>query len=65
MRKNVAGQSFFFKAHSAVDGSPVTVGVTGTVAKGAAADGAITGTLTHLGGGKWRCDPSQADTNGD
>lgn len=63
--KNTAGQSFFFELLTSA-GAPVTSGaVTGYVTKDAAAQGALAGTVTHVGHGQYRVDLTQADTNGD
>jgi len=65
MVKNVSGQFFFFEILDS-SGDPVTSGiVTGLVTKDGGAQGAIGGTITHLGSGQYRCNLSQADTNGD
>jgi hypothetical protein len=63
--KNAAGQSFFFELLTAA-GAPVTSGaVTGYVTKDVAAQGALAGTITHVGNGQYRVDLTQADTNAD
>jgi hypothetical protein len=61
--RNVAGQRFFIELLTAA-GVAITTGVvTGLVAKDAAAQGALAGTVTHVGGGQYRVDLAQADTN--
>jgi hypothetical protein len=63
--KNVAGQSFFFELLTIL-GAAVTSGtVTGYVTKDAGVQGALAGTITHVGNGQYRVDLTQADTNAD
>ena len=63
--KNASGQQFFFELLTSA-GVPVTSGtVTGYVTKDSAAQGALTGTITHVGNGQYRVDLTQADTNAD
>lgn len=61
--RNVANQLFFIELLTAA-GVAITTGVvTGYVTKDAAAQGALAGAITHVGGGQYRIDPTQADTN--
>ena len=61
--KNTSGQSFFFELLTSA-GAPVTSGtVTGYVTKDAGAQGALGGSVTHVGNGQYRVDLTQADTN--
>ena len=61
--RNVASQTLFFELLTAA-GVAVTTGVvTGYVTKDADAQGALAGTITHVGGGQYRVDLAQADTN--
>jgi len=66
LRQNVAGQRVFFVLINATTGAGLT-GATVTVNRGidGGAQAAATGTVTELGLGQYRFDPSQADTNGD
>ena len=66
MLKNTAGQRFFFGLVAAADGTALT-GATVTVKRAldGAAQASATGTVTELGGGQYRFNPSQADTNAD
>ncbi len=63
--KNVAGQSFFFELLTAAGAAVTTGAVTGYVTKDDAAQGALAGTVTHVGNGQYRCALTQADTNAD
>lgn len=67
MRKNVAGQLFFFQAITTADGTAFSGTVAGTVAKDEGNAGAMTGSVALVTGGSglYRAAPSQADTNGD
>ena len=66
LRRNIAGQRVFFGMVNATTGGPLA-GATVTINRGldGAAQAAVTGTVTELGGGQYRFDPSQADTDGD
>ena len=65
LRRNVAGQHFFFQMRKASDGLAFTDTVTGTLAKDAAADAALNvgTTITHLANGKYRIALAQTDTD--
>lgn len=66
LRKNTAGQRVFFGLVNASTGAAITgATVTAQRAIDGAAQAAITGTITEIGGGQYRADLSQADTNGD
>jgi hypothetical protein len=66
LRRNQAGQRVFFALVDVNTGGALT-GATVTARRGldAAAQAAATGTITELGNGQYRFDPSAADTDAD
>lgn len=62
--KDTAGQIIHFVA-VATDGTPATSGVSVWLAQDDGAQATAAGTLTHLGNGQWRYEPTQAESNCD
>lgn len=64
LRRNVAGQRLFFLLLSAAGAAVAGATVTAVRSIDGSAQASCTGTVTDMGGGQYRMNLSQADTNG-